>query len=431
LNQLLINSKQKIKKVLVLSLILGLTQISAPASAEVASADATLSAFSFVTGDEVTSDGVITGTGPARDIAVEVPFGTDVTALEATFTKGDSLSTVEVDGVLQDSGTTPNDFSDPVEYVVTAEDGETTITYTVTVSIAAPSADATLSAFSFVTGDEVTSDGVITGTGPARDIAVEVPFGTDVTALEATFTKGDSLSTVEVDGVLQDSGTTPNDFSDPVEYVVTAEDGETTITYTVTVSIAAPSDFGFDESALSKVVGDGQFTRNATDTDPATGTGLITYSSGTPATATVNETTGEVTIVAAGTTIISATKAASAGFTATTKSYTLTVTAAPAVDGGSSGSSSSAPQSVITVNNPPTSSKWLKLTNNVLKVNFASQNKGKTVKIYNNQNQKTVLVGFAKLDKFGNATLTLKKKVLPGSLFAMIDKKIKNVITVE
>ena len=81
--------------------------------------------------------------------------------------------------------------------------------------------------------------------------------------------------------------------------------------------------------------------------------------------------------------------------------------------------------------NPPTSSKWLKLTNNVLKVNFASANKGKIVKIYNNQNQKTVLVGFAKLDKFGNATLTLKKKVLPGSLFAMIDKKIKNVITVE
>ncbi|MFM2234133.1 MAG: hypothetical protein RLZZ240_717 [Actinomycetota bacterium] len=105
--------------------------------------------------------------------------------------------------------------------------------------------------------------------------------------------------------------------------------------------------------------------------------------------------------------------------------------AAPAVDGGSGGSSSSAPQSVITVNNPPTSSKWLKLTNNVLKVNFASQNKGKTVKIYNNQNQKTVLVGFAKLDKFGNATLTLKKKVLPGSLFAVIEKKIKNVISVE
>ena len=109
--------------------------------------------------------------------------------------------------------------------------------------------------------------------------------------------------------------------------------------------------------------------------------------------------------------------------------FATAAAAAPSVSPGDS--SSSTTQSVVLVINPPTSSKWLKLTNNVLKVNFASANKGKTVKIYNNQNQKTVLVGFAKLDKFGNATLTLKKKVLPGSLFAMIDKKIKNVITVE
>ena len=78
----------------------------------------------------------------------------------------------------------------------------------------------------------------------------------------------------------------------------------------------------------------------------------------------------------------------------------------------------------------PTSTQWLNLSNNVLKVNFAIKNKGKIVKIYNNQNGITVLVGFTELDKFGNATITLKKKVLPGSLFAMIGKQIKNVIRV-
>jgi hypothetical protein len=202
---------------------------------------------------------------------------------------------------------------------------------------------------------------------------------------------------------------------------------ETALSFT---TVDAASDFFFDESAVSKVVGAEQFTRNATD-DETAGNGAITYSSGTPATATVDATTGEVTIVAAGTTIISVTKALSVGFTATTKTYTLTVTAAPVEDGSSDDSSSSTTSSLVPVNNPPTSSKWLKLTNNVLEVNFASQNEGKIVKIYNNQNQETVLVGFAKLDKFGNATLTLKKKVLPGSLFAMIDTKIKNVITVE
>jgi hypothetical protein len=215
-----------------------------------------------------------------------------------------------------------------------------------------------------------------------------------------------------------------------------ASDGfaATTKTYTLTVAAEeevvedAASDFGFDESAVSKVVGDGVFTRNATD-DVTAGTGLITYSSGTEATATVDE-TGEVTILAAGTTVISATKAASDGFTATTKTYTLTVAAA-APSPSSGGSSSSTTQSVVPVINPPTSSKWLKLTNNVLKVNFASKNKGKTIKIYNNQKGKTILVGTAKLNRYGNATIKLNKKVLPGSLFAMIGKQIKNVITIE
>ena len=56
----------------------------------------------------------------------------------------------------------------------------------------------------------------------------------------------------------------------------------------------------------------------------------------------------------------------------------------------------------------PTSTQWLNLSNNVLKVNFATKNKGKIVKIYNNQNGITVLVGFTELDKFGNGTITLK-----------------------
>jgi hypothetical protein len=97
-----------------------------------------------------------------------------------------------------------------------------------------------------------------------------------------------------------------------------------------------------------------------------------------------------------------------------------------------SGDSTSPVQTIITTNNLPTSSPWLKLTdsNSSLKVNFATKNKGKIVKIYNNQKGKTVVVGFAKLDKSGNATIKLNKKVLPGSLFAMIGKQIKNVISV-
>ncbi len=72
-------------------------------------------------------------------------------------------------------------------------------------------------------------------------------------------------------------------------------------------------------------------TRTPTDvpfTQAATGGesgGAVTYASDTPATATVNAATGEVTIVAAGTTNITATKAADANFNEASDVYVLTV----------------------------------------------------------------------------------------------------------
>src|SRR6188768_3505020 len=56
------------------------------------------------------------------------------------------------------------------------------------------------------------------------------------------------------------------------------------------------------------------------------GTGAITYSSGTTTVATVNATTGVATLVGTGSAAISATKAASSGFTSATATYQLQVT---------------------------------------------------------------------------------------------------------
>ena len=76
----------------------------------------------------------------------------------------------------------------------------------------------------------LTSDAVASITGTA--IALTVPFATDVAALRASFdTTGASL---KVGSTIQVSGTTANDFSSPVTYTVTAEDG-TTKDYTATV----------------------------------------------------------------------------------------------------------------------------------------------------------------------------------------------------
>ena len=73
----------------------------------------------------------------------------------------------------------------------------------------------------------------ITGT----DISWLAPYGSDLTALAATFTSS-GLATVTVGGVPVVSGT-PANFSGPVHYIVTADDGVSFKDYTVTVSIAA------------------------------------------------------------------------------------------------------------------------------------------------------------------------------------------------
>lgn len=70
---------------------------------------------------------------------------------------------------------------------------------------------------------------------PAKTIAVTMPSGTVVTALVATFVTTGTGATVA--GVAQVSGTTPNNFTAPVTYTVTAGDC-TTVVYTVTVTVS-------------------------------------------------------------------------------------------------------------------------------------------------------------------------------------------------
>jgi len=158
-----------------------------------------------------------------------VPAGANLTALVATFTA--TGASVAVAGTPQVSGVTPNDFTNPVTYTVTAADG-TTQAYVVTATVGGSAAKA-ITAFGF-RGLTPLVMGAITEA--AHTIALTVPFGTDVTALVATFnTTGASVA---IAGTPQVSGTTANDFTNPVTYTVTAADG-TTQAYVVTVTVAA------------------------------------------------------------------------------------------------------------------------------------------------------------------------------------------------
>ena len=66
--------------------------------------------------------------------------------------------------------------------------------------------------------------------------SVPLPYNSDVTSLIATFEAIDK-TTVTVKGVVQESGVTANDFSRTLNYLVTAENGWTEITYEVRVNV--------------------------------------------------------------------------------------------------------------------------------------------------------------------------------------------------
>jgi len=100
----------------------------------------------------------------------------------------------------------------------------------------------------------------------AKTITVTMPYGTNVTALVATFsTTGVS---VKVGATVQISGTTPNDFTSPVTYTVTAADA-TTQDYTVTVTVSS-GDYTSPNIGTLKYVPAGSFQRDGTPANIST-----------------------------------------------------------------------------------------------------------------------------------------------------------------
>lgn len=132
-------------------------------------------------------------------------------------------------------------FSTSGSYTITfslieAPDGAVVadITDEVVIEVLALSDEANILAFSFA---EQTAPAVIDA--DAATIAVEVAHETDLTGLVASFTLSD-YAVATVGGTIQESGVTANDFSSPVTYVVTAQDGVTTRDWVVMVTEAGP-----------------------------------------------------------------------------------------------------------------------------------------------------------------------------------------------
>ena len=198
----------------------------------------------------------------------------DVTQTTVTPTTNDDGATYEI----KLSGVTDADAiislrvgANVITVEVTAEDGNTVKTYTVTVTRAAPSStDATLSGLTLSGVDFGAFDSASTG------YTASVPNDVDETTVTPTTNDDGATYEIKLDGVADADGTVPLAVgSNVIAVEVTAEDGQTTKTYAITVTRAAAeptpdSPPKTPDAPTGKVTGTGQVQLDWNDVEGAT-----------------------------------------------------------------------------------------------------------------------------------------------------------------
>lgn len=152
----------------------------------------------------------------ASTIDIVVGYGVDLTSLVPTIT-------ISMGASIDPPSGEPQDFTDPRIYTVLAENGSDVQHWTVTVT-EDPNNETEILAFELAE-----STGSATIDPAAGTVDIEVAYGTDLTALEPTITVSPGATIDPASGVAQD-------FSSPVDYTVTAENGTDTQIWTVTVT---------------------------------------------------------------------------------------------------------------------------------------------------------------------------------------------------
>ena len=246
--------------------------------AEPPSTDATLSGLTL-------SGGIDFGTFASGTTSYTAQVGNDVPQTTVTPTVNDSAATyaIKLGGVTDSDGVIDLGVgSNVITIAVTAEDDETTQTYTITVTRAAPpSTDATLSALTLSRVDFGSFDSTTTAY-----TAQVVNTVTQTTVTPAVNDSG-ARSVIKLGGVTDSDGTVSLAVgSNVITVEVTAEDGNTTRTYTVTVTRAEPpsTDATLKSLSLSEI-SIGEF-RSVTDVYNVDVDNSVTQTTVTP---TVND----------------------------------------------------------------------------------------------------------------------------------------------
>ncbi|MCP4749518.1 MAG: DUF1566 domain-containing protein [Proteobacteria bacterium] len=200
----------------------------------------TVSSFKFLKTDNNALDEDVEGTINNTTINVTLPGLTDASALVATV-ETSPASTVEINKVVQTSGVTASDFNsgDVIYTLVTADNQVRNYKVVVTFEFDKPK----ITAFKFLAADndglEENANGTIT-TGYSPEIQLDVPFGTGVRELIATFTTVGAYGTPTVSKGYSEliSGETSENYSYSVTLVVA--DDYSSVNYKVIVNVNDP-----------------------------------------------------------------------------------------------------------------------------------------------------------------------------------------------
>jgi hypothetical protein len=199
-----------------------------------ASSNANLSALDI-------SQGTLSPTFASGTNNYTADVANSITSLTVTPTVADSTAIVTVNGTIVTSGSAVGPISlnvgpNNITILVAAQDGNTTRPYTIIVTRAA-STNANLGGLSI-------SQGTLSPTFASGSISYTAAVANSVGSLTVTPTVADSTATVKVNGTTVASGSasgpiTLNVGTNTITVLVTAEDGSTTKSYTITVTRAA------------------------------------------------------------------------------------------------------------------------------------------------------------------------------------------------
>ncbi len=288
----------------------------------------------------VPSSGTLSPAFGAAILAYNATVPNATSSLTITPTVAQANATVKVNGTTVTSGSASSPVSlvvgtNPITTTVTAQDGTTTKTYTLTVT-RLPSSNADLASLA-------PSSGTLSPAFGAAILAYNATVPNATTSLTITPTVAQANATVKVNGTTVTSGSASSPVSlivgaNPITTTVTAQDGTTTKTYTLNVTRLASSNADLASLApssgtLSPAFGAATLAYNATVPNATTSLTITPTVAQANATVKVNGTTvtsgsasSPVSLIV-GANPITTTVTAQDG--TTTKTYTLTVTRLP------------------------------------------------------------------------------------------------------